>query len=1158
MTEPLPPLLQLAHKGAEACDQAFLAWLAGQQDGAALIQALQAGRDNPEALTSLQESELLLALAPHLDAWLVALLAVQAEDATLKAQIAAFHPIALVRRQFVQRRAVPRHQASVAAFDGGDLAARLLTHYGCDVSDDTAFAEKIAAWLAQEAAQSKAEEEVVGEGEALALAERYAAWAAITPQGRYHHQASMVFAVPQPLDPSKLVHVHSEQVDGVTYLSAPEGERVVRTGFALTDPGGSLSQALAQTHYCIKCHRQGKDSCRQGLRDKESKFRDSAHGVSLTGCPLEQKISESHVLKEEGFSIGALAMIMVDNPLLPATGYRICNACMKACIYQKQQPVDIPLTESRILRDVLHLPWGVELYALLTQWNPLNLRRPVPKPTSGYRVLVVGQGPAGFNLAYHLLQEGHAVVAVDGLKIEPAPLLRQPIREVQQLWQALDERVVAGFGGVAEYGITVRWDKNFLSLIRLVLERHSHYRLYGGVRLGSQLSVADSFAMGFDHVALCLGAGRPTTLSLPHGLAKGVRLASDFLMSLQLTSAAKLASPANLQLRLPVVVIGGGLTAIDTATEALAYYPVMVEKFLSHYEQAVAAGGLAAIEAAWDEAEQAIAAEFIQHAQALRAARVQAQADGEVFDPLPLLQQWGGVTLVYRRDLTAAPAYRLNHEEVQLALAQGIRLAPNLTPVAVMVDSAGHASALQVRQEGGVISPLPAHSILIAAGTQPNTVLAMEEGAAVTLAGQGAVEGASAGASGGRGFAAADLAGHPIVPETGAKPLRAQVLLAPPGMIEADGRRLSVFGDLHPGFAGNVVGAMASAKRGYPEVGMVMQQRRPEAELGGKSWQDLVAELDDGLVARVVRVERLTPTIVEVVVRAPMAARHFQPGQFFRLQNFETTSGTAQAMEPLAMTGAWVDQQQGLVAMIALEMGGSSNLCAQLQPGEAVVLMGPTGTPTEIVQDSTVLLIGGGLGNAVLFSIGQALRAKGCRVLYAAGYKNTADRFRVADIEQAADVILWCCDQAPGFAPNPARPQDRHFVGNIVDGLIAYGKGELGEATIALGQVERIIAIGSDRMMAAVAAARHGRLSPLLSPHHQAIGSINSPMQCMMKQICGQCVQRHVDPATGLEQIVFSCTNQDQALDAVDFSNLADRLAQNRVVERVIKPASPL
>jgi len=167
------------------------------------------------------------------------------------------------------------------------------------------------------------------------------------------------------------------------------------------------------------------------------------------------------------------------------------------------------------------------------------------------------------------------------------------------------------------------------------------------------------------------------------------------------------------------------------------------------------------------------------------------------------------------------------------------------------------------------------------------------------------------------------------------------------------------------------------------------------------------------------------------VVRAPLAARRFRPGQFYRLQNFETSALQAErsrlAMEGLALTGAWVDRERGLVSTIVLEMGGSSDMCVLLKPGEPVVLMGPTGTPTEIPTKEAVILVGGGLGNAVLFSIGQAMRAAGNRVLYFAGYKHMLDRYKVAEIEAAADVVVWCCDEEPGFTPG--RPSDRTFVG---------------------------------------------------------------------------------------------------------------------------------
>ncbi|HQD84199.1 MAG TPA: hypothetical protein PK929_14185, partial [Quisquiliibacterium sp.] len=186
---------------------------------------------------------------------------------------------------------------------------------------------------------------------------------------------------------------------------------------------------------------------------------------------------------------------------------------------------------------------------------------------------------------------------------------------------------------------------------------------------------------------------------------------------------------------------------------------------------------------------------------------------------------------------------------------------------------------------------------------------------------------------------------------------------------------------------------------------------------------------------------------------------------------------------------------------------------------------------------------------AVLFSIGAAMRARGARVLYFAGYKKRIDRYKIAEIEAAADTVVWCCDEAPGFSPG--RPGDHAFVGNIVAAMQAYADGRLGRTAIALSDADRVIAIGSDRMMAAVARARHAELAPYLKAGHFAIGSINSPMQCMMKEICAQCLQPQVDPATGQTRYVFSCFNQDQPLDQVDFAMLDQRLRQNGLQERL-------
>ncbi len=1139
-----------SNDGVERVDGRFVDHL--QVVDAALAARLAAARANPNAVERKAESELLIALGPHVEDFVATLFGIEPEVRALEARHHELAPLYAVKRLFVQRKAMNTHKVDVArTFDGPVLRRELEVALGGPFTE-LGFANAVTGWQQDEAANAAK----------LDVALRYAAWAAHTEEGRAMHKGGVLFRAPRKLDFMKLVPMELTHVNGVDAWKLPDDHLRRRAGFALTDPGMDFARALDQSHYCIWCHEQGKDSCARGLFEKKpaggasaaDPFKKSPFGVTLAGCPLEEKISEFHKLRAEGWAVAALAIICVDNPLVAGTGHRICNDCMKSCIYQKTDPVDIPQAETRILKDVLALPWGFEIYSLLTRWNPLDLRRPVPRAATGKRALVVGMGPAGFTLAHHLLNDGHTVVGIDGLKIEPLEsslsgvmatgerVPFSPVFDALTLNEPLDDRVMAGFGGVAEYGITVRWDKNFLKVIRLLLERRDRFALFGGVRFGGTLDAEGAFALDFDHVAVAAGAGKPTVLELPNGLATGVRTASDFLMALQLTGAAKASSVANMQLRLPVVVVGGGLTAIDTATEALAYYPVQVDKFLSRYEALVAEKGQPAIESSWAAEERPIAEEFLAHARAIRDERAAAVRENRDARVVELLQSWGGATIAYRRRLIDSPSYTLNHEEVEKALEEGIRFAEGLTPLAVEVDAHGHACALHVSQhhnDGDGVwhqfgeTSLPARAILVAAGTQPNTVLAREDASHFHLDG--------------KYFQLLDEEGEPVKPVKGlAKPDEPAVLTG----IRGDGRATSFFGDLHPSFHGNVVKAMASAKQGYPIVSRMLGRVAPATDESTEAFFD---RLNRELRATVVRVERLTPTIVEIVVRAPAAARRFQPGQFYRLQNFEALAsivdGTRLNMEGLALTGAWVDREQGLVSTIVLEMGGSSDLCTLLRPGEPVVLMGPTGTPTEIERGETVVLVGGGLGNAVLFSIGQAFREAGSKVLYFAGYKRMVDRYKVAEIEAAADAVVWCCDEAPGFTPT--RPQDRAFVGNIVQAMTAYASGALGEQTIRFSACDRVIAIGSDRMMAAVGAARHTVLAPYLRPDHRAIASINSPMQCMMKEICAQCLQPHRDPITGHVSYVFSCFNQDQEIDVVDFPGLAARLTQNAVQEKL-------
>ncbi len=849
---------------------------------------------------------------------------------------------------------------------------------------------------------------------------KYASWAVLTTMGKQKHKLDSLFSLPEKINPHFALR-NVQKVDD-TYITTTHRNR---EGFGLTDPGFSNPQSASEAHYCILCHNQGKDSCRTGLAQKPKK----------PGCPLDLKISQMHALKRSELNIAALAVIMIDNPMVAATGHRICNDCMKSCIFQKQTPVNTPGVETNILNAVLSLPYGFEIYSLLTRWNPLNFAQALPAIETGYQVLVVGLGPAGFSLAHYLERDGHKVIGIDGAKLEPLPkqlLEKNLIKDINTLYEKLDERILSGFGGVAEYGITVRWNKNYLKILRLLLERRSNIKFFGSTRYGGQINEGNYKTLGLDAVALCTGAGAPKLPNIPGALTPGVRLASDFLMALQLTGAAKKDSLANLQILGPILVIGGGLTAIDTATEAKAYYTVQAKKFKHRYNQLLAAYGEAELKRWWTPQD---------HVDAEQLLTVEAT----------------DVRIIYRADITNAPSYALNHEEVEKALEEGIVFEHNLVPLRIEKDNAGQVKGLWAMR-GDMQEFLPARCIIMAVGTQHEPLNEY----------------------------------HPS------------------------------FGDANPTYAGSVVKAIASAKNGYKAISDELKSNPPLPKVN----------LLPLLKAEVIAISRLSKNLVQVEIKAPLAAKTFEPGQFYRLQNFESHApivhDTRLYMEALALTPVKVDKTTGILTFVIVEIGCSSMLVQYLKPGEAISLMGPTGTPTDLPASQNVLLVGGGHFNLALIHQAEALKERGNTVHWLAGYRSSTDRTHANDMEVTTDKMWWYYTEAI---------KNEHS-GNIIDGLRHLKNENI------LQTIDWLFVMGSTPMQEAIARELQS-LKSILKPTLNTIANINIPMQCMMQGICGQCVIMNEQGPQ------FCCKAQEWSIESMPFEALQNRSKQNSLLEKI-------
>jgi NADPH-dependent glutamate synthase beta subunit-like oxidoreductase len=961
----------------------------------------------------------LIPLAMAIEAFIVELFKL---EAYVQGRYDAYHSYRLAshfKRNFVQRDALYAY-ALEDKIKGDEALLSLSEHLGqyIDPTDEITFAKLGLAALSRE--------DIV----AVKLFRQYSAWAYYSKEGQARHHQGFLFKKPSVINPQALFPVEMNQ----DMIVSPTLHN--RDGFDLTDCGINTAHAVDEAVYCIKCHEREKDSCRSGMKTGNG-FKSDSFGQALSGCPLDQKISEMNVLFEHGQLIAALAVVTLDNPMVAATGHRICYDCSRSCIFQKQDPVDIPSIETRLLKEVLDLPYGFEIYSLLTRWNPLNRDHPYPKPSSGYNVLIVGQGPAGFALAHLMMQYGHTVTAIDGLKIEPLSSelkdTSKPICNISEYYQRLSQRYAQGFGGVAEYGITVRWDKNFLFILRLLLERRPEYQCLDGVRFGSSLTFDTAFnRYGFDHIALCLGAGSPTILPLENVTAPGVRLASDFLMALHLGDAAKFKTSTTLRIQLPVAVVGAGLTAVDAATEALAYYPVQVMNFYERYHTILQQHGE---DKAFEiiNIDPIVATTFLEHGRVLWEEHNAAESERRKPNYLPYLNQWGGVTIYYRKNMQESPAYRLNPNELKSALAEGVRFVEQAMPTHILTGDDDRLDTVEFSINNH-IQVIPTKTLLIAAGTKPNTILAEE-------------------------FSELQLNGDFF------RPIEQHNFFV---SCTTDGRYVSYLGDLHPKYSGSVVKALASAKMAAPLIHTAMTAQPPQVySFNPKDFMSFVQKIF------------VSEHIIELVISSPAAAKAYQSGQFFKLQPYGLPFTEAIPLSPVG-----IDQTKGHITFKIQMVGATTRKLRNLQVTQRVFLMGPAGSSFDIPANHRVLF--------------------------------------VVDPAAAIDIV----DPIKRHLKN----YSHQIIANIDDIAMSDFKG-----------FHSIFIVGNKEYVEAFK-ARHPKLD---IPGYTFV---YTHLQCMMKQVCAQCIYTVKDPTTGFSAVQFGCAKSIENIQKISYSAINKR-NKNEVLE---------
>lgn len=255
----------------------------------------------------------------------------------------------------------------------------------------------------------------------------------------------------------------------------------------------------------------------------------------------------------------------------------------------------------------------------------------------------------------------------------------------------------------------------------------------------------------------------------------------------------------------------------------------------------------------------------------------------------------------------------------------------------------------------------------------------------------------------------------------------------------------------------------------------------------------------------------LAPKVRRLVVRAPRVASHHQPGHFVIVRVHE-------GGERIPLTIADSDARAGTITLIVQVVGATTERLCSLTTGESIAnVAGPLGKPTEIENFGHAVLVGGGVGTAVIYPQAAALRQAGNRVTAVIGGRSRDYVILEKELSVHCHDVHPCTD-------------DGSY------GYHGFVTGRLKELIEDRGDVGAVLTAGPVPMMRAVAGVTR-------SFGVKTIASLN-PIMVDGTGMCGGC------RVTVNGQMKFACVDGPEFdAHAVDFAELTDRLSTYREQE---------